>query len=118
LAELRGGVPDGDYRTFLGAMALSLLTSAAWSAIDARRAPTSRVLIRWLAVAFILGGGLGVGSTLAYPGGPPAERAAEAVWLSVFYGVPLLVAAGIGVAIGTAHGQPRRRHEDIVGTGA
>ena len=46
LVELRGGAPDGDFGTFLGAMGFSLLVSALWSALDARRAPTSRVLAR------------------------------------------------------------------------
>ena len=31
-----------------------------------------------------------------------AERTAEAVSMSMFYGVPLLVAAGLGVAVGTS----------------
>lgn len=118
LAELRGGVPEGDFGTFLGAMGLSLLTAGVWSAIDARRAPTSRVLTRWLATAFVLGGGLGVHSTLTYPGSPPAERVGEALWLSAFYGVPLLVAAGIGVAAAATHRQPSRSHEDPAGTDA
>jgi len=103
LVELRGGVPDGDFGTFLGAMGFSLLASALWSAIDARRAPTSRVLARWVAAAFVVGGGLGLATTLMAPGSPPGpERTAEAVSMSMFYGVPLLVAAGLGVAVGTS----------------
>ena len=118
LVELRGGAPDGDFATFLGAMGLSLLASAVWSAIDARRAPTRRVITRWIAIAFVVGGGLGVGSTWAAPGSPPGpERTAEAISLSLFFVVPLLVAAGFGVAVGAALGQPRREHEDTAGTG-
>jgi hypothetical protein len=119
LVELRGGAPDGDFGTFLGAMGLSLLAAAVWSAIDARRAPTSRVLTRWVATAFVVGGGLGLASTWVAPGSPPGpERTAEAVSMALFYGVPLLVAAGLGVAVGAAHDQPRRKHEDTAGTGA
>lgn len=95
-AEFRGGVPDGDYGTFLGAMGLSLLAAAVWSAIDARRAPTSSVLTRWVATAFVVGCGLGLESTLMAPGGPP-------LFVSMlFYGVPLLMAAGFGVAVAAA----------------
>ena len=119
LVELRGGAPDGDFATFLGAMGLSLLAAAVWSAIDARRVPTGRVLTRWVATSFVVGGGLGVGTTLATPGSPPGpERTAEAVSMSLFYGVPLLVAAGLGVAVGIALVQPRPRHQDTAGTSA
>jgi hypothetical protein len=101
LVELRGGIPEGDFGTFLGAMGLSFLAAAAWSAIDAGHAPTSRVLTRWVATAFVVGCGLGVGSTLLSPGSPPGpDRTAEAVSTSLFYGVPLLVTAGLGVAVG------------------
>ena len=119
VSELRGGAPDGDFGTYLGAMGLSLLAAAVWSAFDARRAPTSRVLARWIATAFVVGGGLGIATTVTAPGSPPGpERRAEAVSMSLFYGVPLLVAAGLGVAIGAANARPRRRHEDTAGTGA
>jgi hypothetical protein len=84
LVELRGGAPDGDFGTFLGAMGFSLLA-------------------RWVAAAFVVGGGLGLATTLMAPGSPPGpERTAEAVSMSMFYGVPLLVAAGLGVAVGTS----------------
>ena len=117
LMELRGGAPDGDFGTFLGAMLLSLFAAAVWSAIDAGRAPTSRVLARWVVIAFVVGSGLGLATTLTAPGSPPGpERTAEAVWTSLFYGLPLLVAAGLGVAIGAARDQPRR-HKDTAGTG-
>ena len=93
LAELRGGVPNGDYGTLLGAMGLSLLAGAVWSGIDAQRAPAGRVLTRWVATAFVVGCGLGLGLELMAPGGPP-------LFVSLlFYGVPLLVAAGCGVAV-------------------
>ena len=101
--ELRGGAPDGDFGTFLGAMGLSLLASSLWAAIDARRDPTLRVLMRWLATAVVVSVGLGLATTLMAPGSPPGpERMAEAVSLSLFYGVPLLVSAGLGVAGGAA----------------
>lgn len=103
LVELLGGAGAGDFSAFLGAMGLSLLACAMWSAIDVRRAPPSRVLTRWVATAFVVGGGLGLATTLVAPGTPPGlERTAEAVSLSLFYGVPLLVAAGLGVAVGAA----------------
>lgn len=99
--ELRGGVPSGDFGTFLGAMALSLLTAGVWSAIDARRAPTVRVSTRWVAVAVVVGAGVGLDFTVTAPNSSPGpERAAEVFWSSLFYIVPLLVAAGVGVAIG------------------
>ena len=117
LVELRGGAPDGDFSTFLGAMGLSLLTAAGWSAIDARRAPMRRVVTRWVATGVVVGGGLGLWTTSTDPGSPPGpERTAEAVSMSLFYGVPLLVAAGLGAAVGAAV-QPRRRHEHAPGTG-
>jgi hypothetical protein len=100
-AELRGGIPDGDFGTFLGAMALSLLAAAVWSAIDARSAPTIRVIIRWVAVAVVVGVGVALAFTLEAPNSSPGlERAAEVVWSSLFYVVPSLVAVGVGVAIG------------------
>jgi hypothetical protein len=98
LVELRGGGPDGDFGTFFGAMGLSMLAAAVWSAIDARRAPISKVLTRWVATAFVVGGGLGLATTLMAPGSPPSpERTAEAVSMALFYAVPLLMAAGLGV---------------------
>lgn len=100
-AELRGGVPDGDFGTFLGAMALSLLAAAVWSAIDARSAPTIRVSIRWVAVAVVVGVGVALAFTLEAPNSSPGlERAAEVFWSSLFYVVPALMAVGVGVAIG------------------
>lgn len=100
-AELRGGVPAGDFGTFLGAWALSLLAAAVWSAIDARSAPTIRVIIRWVAVAVVVGVGVALAFTLEAPNSSPGlERAAEVFWSSLFYVVPALVAVGVGVAIG------------------
>ena len=118
--EVTPGVPSGDFGTFLGAMLLSLLTAAVWSAIDASRAPTGRVLIRWVTIVVVVGGGLGIESTLSAPGGPPSQRTSEMVWTSLFYCVPLLVAVGLGVAIGMAEAasndRSRRRYEDTGGT--
>lgn len=103
LVWLRGGASDEDFLPFLGAMGLSLLACAVWSGSDLRRAPVIRVLIRWVATAFVVGGGIGLASTLMAPGSPPGpERTAEAVSSSLFFGVPLLVAVGLGVAIGAA----------------
>ena len=118
LVELRGGAPDGDFGTFLGAMGLSLLAVAVWAAFDAGRTRTSRVLLRWVATAFVVGAGLGITTTLMAPGSPPGpERMSEAVSLSLFYGVPLLVSAGLGLAVGAAHRQSRRGHEETARTG-
>ena len=122
LVEVTGGVPDGDFGTFLTAMLLSLLTAAVWAAIETSRAPTSRVLIRWFAVAVVVSGGVGGGGTLMAPGSPPGpERISEAVSSSLFFGVPLLVVVGLGVAIGMAaaaqNDRARRRHEATAGTG-
>ncbi len=99
IVQLRGGIPEGDFGTFLGAMALSLLAVAIWSAIDARRAPTARVITRWVATAIVVGASLGLASTLSAPGSPAGpERIGEAVTLSFFYGAPLLLAACFGAA--------------------
>src|SRR6476469_8887709 len=91
VVELLGGGADGDFGIFLGAMFLSLAAAAVWAGSDAMRGPTVRVLVRWVAVTLIVGGGLGVGSTLTAPGSPPSERTSEMVSMSLFYGVPLLV---------------------------
>ena len=122
LVELRGGSPDGDFGHFIGAMALSLLASALWAAIDALHARIRTVLIRWIVTAFVVGGGLALVTELTAPGSPPGpERAAEAVSLALFYALPLLMAAGLGVAVGGSVGPARdrlrRRHEDTAGTG-
>ena len=118
LAEVTTGVPDGDFGTFLTAMFLSLLTATVWAAIDAWRAPIGRVLIRWVAITVVVGGGLGIESTLSAPGGPPSQRTSEMVSTSLFYVVPLLMAVGLGVAIGMAAAQgdkARRRYDDAGG---
>ena len=122
LVELRGGSPDGDFGQFMGAMALSLLASTLWAAIDALRARIRTVLIRWIVTAFVVGGGLALATEVTAPGSPPGpDRAAEAVSLALFYTVPLLMAAALGVAAGAAVGAARdrlrRRHEEIAGTG-
>jgi len=116
LVELLGGAPDGDFGTFIGAMLLSLLAAAVWAAIDATRVSTVRALVRWVAVAFIVGGGLGLGTTLMAPGSPPSERTSEVIWTSAFYVVPLLVAVGfgwlLGVAVTAENNRARRKDED------
>jgi len=119
LVELTTGVPDGDFGTFLTAMFLSMLTATVWAAIDAWRAPIGRVLIRWVAITFVVGGGLGIESTLSAPGSPPSERTSEMVSTSLFYVVPLLMAVGVGLVIGMAAAQgdkAKRRYEDPSGT--
>jgi hypothetical protein len=117
LVELRGGIPAGDFGTFFGAMGLSWLTAAVWSAIDARRATIRRVLLRWAATAVVLGGGLGLGTTLIEPGTPPGpERIAEAVWGSLFYVVPLVIAAGLGAAVGAPERSSKANAPETPGT--
>jgi len=114
LVEFTTGVPDGDFGTFLTAMFLSMLTATVWAAIDAWRAPIGRVLVRWVAIAVVVGGGLGIESTLNAPGSPPSERTSEMVSTSLFYVVPLLMAVGLGLIIGAAaaqSGNARRRHD-------
>jgi hypothetical protein len=82
-------------------MGLSLLAAAVWSAIDARSAPTIRVIIRWVAVAVVVGVGVALAFELDAPNSSPGlERAAEVFWSSLFYVVPALVAVSVGVAIG------------------
>ena len=106
IVELRGGVPEGDFGTLLGAMAVCLLAAVAWSAMDVRQAPTARVITRWVATAVVVGASLGVASTLSAPGSPAGpERIGEAMTPSLFYGIPLLVAAGFVVAIVAKRGQ-------------
>jgi len=121
VVELLGGGPDGDFDIFMGAMLLSLLAVALWAGFDAQRVSTIRVLIRWVAVTVVVGGGLGFVSTLMAPGGPPSERTSEAVSLSLFYGVPLLLAAGLGVLLGkastAADERSRRRYGDSIDRG-
>jgi hypothetical protein len=110
--ELHSGVPAGDFGTYLGAMAISMLVAAVWSVIDTWRAPIRKVLIRWAATAFVVGGGIALVSTLMAPGTPPGlDRMTDVVGLLLFHGVPLLVAAGVSVAI--AHDQRiLRDHRD------
>jgi len=121
VVELLGGAPAGDFGIFLGAMLLSLLAAAVWSAYDTTRTPTIRVLLRWAAIAVLVGGGLGLATTLSAPGGPPSERTSEVIWTSMFYGVPLLVAVGLGVlfgmAVAAANDPSKRRYENTAGTG-
>jgi hypothetical protein len=95
--ELRGGGQDDGYGVFLGAMALTLLAAALWSAVDAHRTPFARVIIRWVATAVVASAGLGISATMMPPASP-----SEAVGTSVFFLVPLLMATGVGVAIGAA----------------
>jgi hypothetical protein len=102
--ELRGGGQDDGYGVFLGAMALTLLAAALWSAVDAHRAPFARVIIRWIATAVVASAGLGISATMMPPASP-----SEAVGTSVFFLVPLLMATGVGVAIGAvSRAAPRK----------
>jgi hypothetical protein len=106
IVELRRGAPDGDFGTFLGAMALSLLAAAVWSAIDTYRAPTARVCTRWVATTVVVSAGLGLASAMTEPGiSPGPALMAEAVSIALFYAVPLLVAAVLGVAMGAPGGR-------------
>jgi len=118
VVELLGGGPDGDFDLFVGAILLSLLAAALWAGFDAQRVSTIRVLIRWVAVTIVVGGALALESTFVAPGGPSSERTSEAVSSSLFYGVPLLLAAGLGVLFGmasaSANEQSRRRYDDTV----
>jgi hypothetical protein len=61
------------------------------------------VIIRWLATIVVASAGLGVVVTLMPPASP-----SDAVGASVFFLVPLLMAAGVGVAIGAASRSPRK----------
>ena len=117
---LHGGSPDGDFDDFMRAMALSMLAAALWAAIDALRAPIRTVLIRWIATAFVIGGGLSLATTVFAPGSPAgSERTAEAVSGTLFYAMPLLFAAALGVAagagVGGARDRLRRRRENTAG---
>ena len=106
VVELRGGIPAGDFGTFLGAMAVSLVAAVIWSALDARRTRRVHVITRWVATAVVVGSSLGLASTLSTPGSPAGpERIGEAATLSLFYGVPLGLAAWFGVAIVPERGQ-------------
>ena len=106
---LHGGPPGDGFGEFLGAMALSLLASTLWAAIDALRAPIRTVLIRWIATAFVVGGGLALAIGLLEPD-------SFVVSLAQFFARPLLMAAGLGVAVGAVVGvardRLRGRHED------
>lgn len=118
--ELHGGSPDGDFGQFLGAMALSLLAAALWAAIDALRGGIKPVLLRWIVTAVFVGGGLALATIVLAPGSPAGpERTAEAVSLALFYAMPLLFAAALGVAVGAGVGgardRLRRRRENTAG---
>jgi hypothetical protein len=95
---------DGD----IGALWLSWLAAAVWAAIDTSRAPASGVLVRWVAVAVVVGGGLGIAITLFAPG-PPSQRTSDVVYPSLFFCVPLLAAVGLGVVIGMVIAAARAR---------
>jgi hypothetical protein len=59
------------------------------------------VSIRWVAVAVVVGAGVGLAFTwTAHNSSPGLERTAEVFWSSLFYIVPLLVATGVGVDLG------------------
>lgn len=102
LVALRGGPPDGDFTTWMTAFLLGLATCAVWSGRDARRSSLARASARWLAVALVVGGGTGILSTALAPGSPPDERVGEALSFSTFLTLPLLAAAAVGLAVGSA----------------
>jgi len=116
--QLTRGVPS-DSDAFLWAVLLSVLTAAVWAAIDTSRAPGSRVLIRWVAMVVVVGGGLGIVFTLYAPG-PPSQRTSDTLYPSLLFSVPLLAAVGLGVVIGMAaaaqHNRARRGNEVTSGT--
>ena len=95
-----GGADDGGFGTFLGAMVLSLLAAAAWSAFDARRGLTARVAIRWVATTVLISGGLSLWERVGVPD-------TEFVSTALSYSVPMLVAVGLGwaAAVGAAREQ-------------
>jgi len=100
---LRGGGQDDGYGAFLGAMALTLLAAALWSGVDAHRTPSARVIIRRVAAVVVASVGLGIVLTMIPPASP-----SDAVGASVFFLVPLLMAAFVGVAIGAASRSARK----------
>ena len=108
IVELRGGGPDDGFGAFLGAMGLSLLAAAAWSAFDARHGLTARVALRWVATTVLVASGLGLVQTLLAPDSPPEERAAHLLDTAFFYGVPMLVAVALGTAAGVSAARERR----------
>ena len=117
VAVTRGVSSDDADETFIWALWISWLTAAVWAAIDSSRAPGSRVLVRWVAIAVVVGGGLGIVITAFGPG--PSQWTSDMVYL-LFWCVPLLAAAGLGVVIGMAvaaiSNRARRRHEATSGT--
>ena len=105
LVALRGAVPDDDFGQFMGAMALSLLAAALWAALDTLHTRLGTVLIRWIVVAFVVGGGLALATELI----APCCTAGESVSLALFYAMPLLWAAALGVGVGVGVGAVRDR---------
>ena len=102
IAEMRGGgADDGGFGAFFGAMALSLLAAAAWSAVDARRGLTPRVAIRWVATTALVSAGLSLVSALLVSD-------TELVSTALFYGVPMLLAVALGTAAGASWARERR----------
>jgi hypothetical protein len=91
---------EGDFFTFFAAMALAMLLTAGWSGLDGRRMARSRALVTWIAVPLGSGLILGVGGTVIAPGSPASERVAEAVSSTIFFAVPLAVAALLGLVVG------------------
>ena len=103
---------DGDFFAFMAAMALAMLLTAVWAGLDGRRmTPASTAVHTWVAVPVISGVLLGIGGTLLAPGSP--ERVAEAVSSSLFYTVPLVLAALLGLGVGMSS----RPREGLAGTG-
>ena len=102
---------DGDFFTFMAAMALAMLLAAVWSRLDSRRMTPSRVVLTWVVVAVASGLVLGIGGTLLAPGSPTSERVAEAVSSTSFYTIPLGLAALLGLGVGMSS-RPRRALAD------
>ena len=107
VAVTSGVSSDDADGTFIGALWLSWLTAAVLAAIDSSRAPGSRVLIRWVAIAVVVGGGLGIVITLFAPG-PRLQLPSDMLYL-LFWCVPLLAAGGLGVVIGVVIAAARAR---------
>ena len=92
--------------TFLGALWLPWLSAAVWPRSTRRVSPGSGVLIRWVAIAVVVGGGLGIAITLFAPGLPALQTY---VYSLLIFCVPLLAAGGLGVVIGVVIAAARAR---------
>lgn len=96
---------DGDFFAFLASMGVVWLGIVTIVAIETTRRAKLAAMV-WLATAPVTGLGLGIAGTVFAPGSPPGERVREAVSSGFFYTIPILVAVGIGAAIGLGHRKP------------